>query len=123
MRPVLKIVLPILVLALGGGGLAAFIHFQPDSERQPIEPTYPVVTIVTAAPATLQVDAFSQGHARPEAVTTVSSEVMGVVISVDPGLQDGARVTEGQELLRIDDADYRAALASAEAQLAQLQSQ
>jgi RND family efflux transporter MFP subunit len=45
--------------------------------------------------------------------------VSGRIISVSPDWDDGGTFREGDELLRIDDADYRAALANAESAVAE----
>ena len=120
MRTVWKIVLPILVLAAGAAGAAFLVAMRPEAQRSPVAITPPVATTIRVDPAPRRIDAASQGEVRPVAVSPISAEVAGVVVSRSPQLEAGLLVEAGDELLRIDDADYRSAVAAAEAELADL---
>lgn len=120
MRSWWKIVLPLLVLAVGVGGLVLLRALKPEASRSPVELVPPVATTVTVDPGPRRIDAASQGMLRPRAVIPLAAEVGGVVTWTSPRLVAGAAVETGAELLRIDQADYRAALATAEAELAEL---
>jgi RND family efflux transporter MFP subunit len=59
------------------------------------------------------------GAVRPKAEIDLSAQVAGRVAWVSPSLVSGGRVSAGQLLVRIEDADYRNAVQQARAQVAQ----
>lgn len=63
----------------------------------------------------------SQGTVRPRTETVLVSEVSGKIDFVSPDFVAGGFFRKGEELLRIDDSDYRTALKRAEAALASMQ--
>jgi membrane fusion protein (multidrug efflux system) len=74
---------------------------------------------VTIAPATLaEVGASARFNGRAVAVQRVDLRARVSGFLVEKGFKEGARVEEGQMLFRIDDAEYRAALAQADAAVA-----
>lgn len=119
----MKIVLPILALLIGAGIAVALVKLRPEAEQAPVELVPPVATTVAADPQRRRIDAPSQGMVRARAVSPLSVQVTGVVTWVAPQLVDGALVAADAPLLRIEDADYRAAVATAEAELAGLRRQ
>ena len=64
---------------------------------------------VTTAPATGRdgaIPVYSAGTVRPRAEIDVAAQVNGKVASVAPAFLSGGRVSAGEVLFRIDDADY-----------------
>jgi RND family efflux transporter MFP subunit len=61
---------------------------------------------------------YGSGTVRPRVQVDVAAGVSGRVVWVDPAFESGGRVTEGQVLFRIDDADYRHRVAQTRASVA-----
>ncbi len=81
----------------------------------------PDVAVVTATPGNYTAQVQGYGTAQPHYQLTLTAQVAGQVTTVAAALASGRQVASGATLLQIDDGDYRAAVASAEAALAQAQ--
>ena len=66
----------------------------------------PFVTTAEANEVSGAIPVNSAGTVRPRAEIDVIAQVSGQVASVAPTFQSGGKVSEGQTLFRIDDADY-----------------
>lgn len=74
---------------------------------------------VVVAPATLaEVGASARFNGRAVATQKVDLRARVSGFLVEQGFKEGAKVTQGQMLFRIDDAEYKAALAQADAAVA-----
>jgi HlyD family secretion protein len=104
------IVWVLLVLLLVGGGSAAGWWFMRD---RPIEVQVASVTERAAGGQAAVLNASGYVTARREA--TVSSKITGKVVEVN--VEEGMAVTEGQVLARLDDAQTRAQMGLAQAQV------
>ena len=100
----------ILMLALAG---AAFGAWRWATRERPLEVETVAVTERAAGTQASVLNASGYVTARRRA--TVSSKITGKVIEVN--VEEGMAVKEGQVLARLDDAQFRAALALAEAQV------
>jgi len=104
-------------------GFFAFISLMgamrktPERKEAEIIPPTVFFQIATAQPVTL--DVFAQGEVRPRTDITLTTQVAGRVISTSDKFLDGAAFEKGDLLLKIEDADFRAAVASAKARVAQ----
>ena len=76
------------------------------------------VSVIEASPGTYRSRVASQGNVTPRWITTLTSEVSGQVKAVDNKLLTGASFKQGDTLARIDDLAYIAAVAQAEAAVA-----
>jgi RND family efflux transporter MFP subunit len=108
------------VIALGilGAAVFGFILLVTNARKAKQEETpraLPTVEVFTARKGTHEVRIRSQGVVESRRETRLSSEVAGRVTGISPNLKQGGTVAEGEVLLQIDAADYRAALARAEA--------
>ena len=114
----LRVLLPLLVLALGIAALALLVALrrQP-APRPPVIPV-PVVETVPVRYGPERVIVRAEGTVEAETRTTLVAEVGGKVLEVSPHFEDGEFVRQGELLLRIDPVDWRAALESARATLA-----
>ncbi|MEQ1932066.1 MAG: efflux RND transporter periplasmic adaptor subunit, partial [Parvularculaceae bacterium] len=92
--------------------------------RPRIKPQAPVLTppsvfFVTAEPEAVTLDVYAQGEVRPRTDITLTAQVSGRIVSTSPAFADGGAFNEGDLLLKIEDADYRLAVTSARARVAQ----
>ncbi|CAN5116423.1 efflux RND transporter periplasmic adaptor subunit [soil metagenome] len=97
--------------------VAGFVHFRPVAEKETPARIVPAVEVVEAVRSTLQVVVGSQGTIVPKTSTDVASEVGGRIVWVADAFERGGQFSEGDELLKIDPANYEAALAQARADL------
>ncbi len=100
--------LPLMLAVLAGG--AGFAYLLISTKPPPARRTTPMATTrVQVYPLARQtVEEVFKGHgtARPDQLATLSAQVGGKIVEVAKGLEDGSEVTEGQLLLRIEEADY-----------------
>lgn len=118
-RSVLRVLLPLLVVALGVAGAVALALAR---EKPPIAPTpapRPFVEFATAAKTSWVPTIEVQGSVRPAIESELVAEVAGRVNELGPGLRAGARFGKGDLLVRIEARDYELALVEAEAAITQ----
>lgn len=108
------------VLLLAGGGVYfAATKFAKKANEVSVKRPVPDVELTTAAVADVPLTLESQGVIQALTETRAAAEIAGRVISVSPQWDTGGTFNAGDELLRIDDADYKAVLATAEASAAE----
>ena len=93
---------------LGGAVVlaAVMIALRPDPPlREPGSQT-PFVTTASATGRDGAIPVYSAGTVRPRAEIDVAAQINGKVASVAPAFLSGGRVSAGEVLFRIDDADY-----------------
>ncbi len=114
-----RVLLPILVVLAGIAVAAAIIKSKPEVDRQPAAMPAPLVRVVEVrlGPAPLNVRA--QGSVEPRTEATLVAQVAGRIERVAREFAEGAFFGRGQTLVWIEDADYRLAVAQAEAAVAQ----
>ena len=106
-RPWVKWVVVLAVLGVGGA-----FAWQSASRPRPVEVETAAVVLRAAGVQASVLNATGYVTARRRA--TVSSKITGKVLQVS--VEEGMRVSAGQVLARLDDAQFRASLALAEAQ-------
>jgi RND family efflux transporter MFP subunit len=114
-----KLLLPILVLVAGVAVAAVIINSKPEVERQPAEAPAPLVRVVEVRLGDLPLNVLAQGTVEPRSEATLVAQVGGRIVRAAREFAEGAFFQRGQTLLWIEDADYRLALAQAEAAVAQ----
>ena len=113
----LKGILPLVILAIGFGGMSAIkASGEEDEDNEPVD-TRPTVKIETAIAEDYQVRITSHGEVRPLESTMVSAQVSGEVLTWHPNFVPGGLVLRGDILFTIERGTYEAALLQAEADL------
>ena len=108
---------PILVLLAGFAGVAALMATAEKPETASDE-TAPLAVEIAAAQAETRALAIeTQAEIRAKTHADIAARVAGQIVYVDPSLEAGAIVEEGQVLARIDPADFRLAVDRARAEL------
>lgn len=115
----LKIILPILLLLLGGTGAYGLIATKPVLEPEKPTNNIPVVTVIKAEPQTLELNVQSQGVIKPRHELDLSAEVSGKVVFVHSNFVAGGSFNKDDVLVRVDSRDYDAAIVQAQAQIAE----
>ena len=119
MRRVLQIVLPLLVLAAGGGGLWLLIELRPVATPAVRQTPVPVVRALETRMQTVQITVRTQGNVDPRTEINKVPEVSGKVIEMSPSLTNGGFFEEGEVLLAIDPRDFELAITRQQASVAQ----
>lgn len=112
-----RIVYPIVAL-LAGLGIATLLAIsKPEMVPEPYERPAAAVRATRVQAQTEHLMINSQGTVQPRSQSELIPEVSGRVMWISPALVDGGSFESGDVLLRIDDADYKTALARATAQV------
>lgn len=117
----LKVLLPIVAVALSFGGAAIMVATSSPVEGSPAARQPQPVRVVEVRLQTVQLKVLSQGTVAPRTESALIPEVSGPVVWVSPSLVSGGYFEQGDVLLRIDGRDYQAALERARANLARAQ--
>lgn len=119
MKTLLRIALPVIVLA--GAGLLTWqlIESRPVAEMRPPEIPPPLVETITAKYASETLRVETEGTVVPRSETQLVPEVAGRVIEVSPSLVAGGFFDEGEALFRLDSREYELAVTRARATVAQ----
>lgn len=112
-----KRILPIVILAIGFGGMSAIkASGEKDEDNKPVD-IRPTVKVETAIAEDYQVRITSYGEVRPLENTMVSAQVSGEVLTWHPNFVPGGLVSRGDTLFTIELDTYEAAFLQAEADL------
>lgn len=117
MRRVLRVLVPIIVLA--AGAIAASYLARTKERTEPSPATERVWTVETVAVrlADVQPDIHLFGKIFAAREIQVRTLVTGQIVELHPNLVEGGLVRRGELILAIDGFDYRAALKEAESRL------
>ncbi len=119
MTRLLAFLLPVAILVLvGGGGMFAISVLKPKPETNDTPPQALSVFGEQVERRDLNLVVEAQGEVRPRAEISLTPQVGGRIAYVSDGFLDGAEITRGQVLVRLDTADYELAVVSARAGVA-----
>lgn len=85
--------------------------------RAKVEASPPVVDVILAQPGQYRAIVSSQGTVTPKRQINLVSEVAGKVIEVSPKFEEGSFFNSSEQLLRLDDREYRQAVVVADTQV------
>lgn len=124
-RGMLKIMIPVLVVLVGGSVSWAIATYRPAPQPEPesAESEIPVVQVIEVAPQTIKLNIHSQGVVIPRTEIDLVPEVAGQIIRLHPSLVAGGFFKKGEVLLMIDPRDYDYAIAEAQARIAEAERQ
>ena len=118
MKTILKIVLPVVVLAIGIGVMVVMLETAPKAKKVERKKPVPVVEVIDIQTRDYPVTLHSFGEVEASTETTLVAEVSGRILSVVDSFKEGEFVHKGDALIRIDDRDYRHAVTIARSELA-----
>lgn len=116
---VLQIVLPVIALSIGVVGAVMIVKARPEAPRQDPPEIVPLVDVIPAVRGAHTYVVQGQGTVSPRTESALVAEVPGRVLRISENFVEGGFFEPGETLLWLDDRDARAALASAQAQVAQ----
>ncbi|WP_020585381.1 efflux RND transporter periplasmic adaptor subunit [Desulfobacter curvatus] len=117
----LKIILPVCLIALGIAGFWYYKSKAVKVQRKPAEKTAPVVDVMKVDPDRVIAQIRAMGTVQPDKEVVIKSQVAGTVIQVAPEFVQGGLIRKGRTMVRIDPADYTLAVSKAQSALAQAQ--
>lgn len=120
--PVMKVVLPLAVVALGFLVMEYLVATAPKADRQPPPRTARLVEVTEVFRVNTNAVVEAMGTVEPAREVTIHPQVDGTVLALGPDFIPGGFVEEGERLLEIDRADYEINLRWAESDLATAQS-
>ena len=115
---VLSLVVIAAIIAVTIGGSAFLEANKPVAEKKESEVIIPSVEVLVVKSKDVALTLKSEGVVSTLRETVLSTEVSGKVIFVDPRFEVGGTFDAGEIIVRIDDTNYRAAVAQAESSLA-----
>ena len=119
MMRVFKIILPVLILALGFGAYQLLASMREPPQRVARSYAGPLVEAIAAPLQQVQVVVEGQGTVRPDAQIDLVPQVSGIVVWKDADFKPGGTFAKGALLFRIDSRDYELAVQQAAVQVAQ----
>lgn len=118
MRKLLRILLPVIVLATCIAFAFFLIKTAPSPQRKPSKPVVPIVDVLEVKPSDYQVVVTSTGTIKPHIQSNLISEAAGSVIYVSPNFTNGGFIDQSELLVRLDPAEYQYLVANTKAALA-----
>jgi len=114
----LKAAAPVLVLALGFGVVQIMSAAKPAPEKKEEEQRLVSLLYTEAREQAVHLAVGTQGEVRPHTEIDLTPQVAGRIVAISEKFAEGAGFEPGETLIQLDDADYRLALARAEAGVA-----
>ena len=109
------------IFVMAAGGAIGLTKMKPPPESKEIAVATPLVEVLALENITASFAIASQGTVRPRTETVLSAEVSGSIVSISPKFIAGGIFAKGEELLRIDQTNYAAAVEQARATVIQRQ--
>lgn len=114
----LKIALPLAVLALGIAGAWAVVDSKPTPGRSRHAAPPPTVVVQKAKLSDVRLVVEAQGVVQPRTETQLAAEVAGKVVFLSPSMAAGGFFEKGEVLIKLDTTDYQVAVVQAKSALA-----
>ncbi|SHJ18644.1 RND family efflux transporter, MFP subunit [Rubritalea squalenifaciens DSM 18772] len=108
----------VVVIAVGVGIMMVMVKNPVEATKEERRELIPRVETVTVDEINYTVQIATQGQVLPVTQTQIISEVGGSVTYVSDKLKAGGAFAKGEEMVRLEQADYEATLANAKAQVA-----
>lgn len=113
-RLVIRVILPLLILAGGIAGATYIKNTAPKAPRKPPEKQAPLVRVIDVRPSREPVILPVMGTVIPAREISLEARVAGEVVFAAPNFVEGGHFREGDVILRLDAADYKLAVARKE---------
>jgi len=110
-KPFVKIVLPAAILCAGALVALSLEKSAPEAHRRPPASVTALVETMTVEHTTEQIRVPAMGTVIPAREVVVEARVTGHVVGINPAFVAGGYLKKGEEILKIDDRDYRLILA------------
>ncbi len=108
-------VFPLAVLGGAAVVVVLLLATRPEVVVESPEFLPPLVRVLEVEPQRIRLDVEAEGSAEAAVHSELVAEVWGRVLELGPALVEGGFFREGEELLRLDDREYRVAVEKARA--------
>lgn len=115
----LKAAAPVAVLAAAFGAVQLLSAAKPAPEKKEEEQRLVSLVYSEAQEQAVHLAVNTQGEVRPHTEIDLTPEVSGRIVAISDSFAEGAGFEPGETLIQLDDADYKLAVARAEAGVAQ----
>lgn len=119
MRKLLKVAMPIMVIAAGAGSVWALSLAKEAPEKTIEEPRPVSLRVDKVRSERITVTIGTQGEVRAKTDISLVPQVTGRIVKVSDSFAEGGSFGPGETLIQIDDANYLLAVISAEARVAE----
>ena len=119
MKKLLKIISPILVLAVSIGIVQALGAAKPEPEKKEDAQRLISLYVDEVKSDTVTISVQTQGEVRPKTEIDLVPQVSGRIVGISESFAEGAEFGPGEMLIKIDDSDYRLAVVRAQARVAE----
>ena len=107
-KAVMRVLLPVLVVALALGIANRFIKSRPKPRRQEVREAVALVETLVARRTNVVLQVSGMGTVAAMQEVSVQPQVSGLVVWKNPNLEAGAVLAKGEEMLHIEETDYLA---------------
>jgi len=120
-KKLLKILTPVLVLAVSIGIVQALGAAKPEPEKKEEAQRLISLYVDEVMSDTVTISVQTQGEVRPKTEIDLIPQVSGRIVGVSGSFAEGAEFGPGETLIKIDDTNYKLAVIRAEARVAEAQ--
>ena len=125
MKRILMILMPLVVIGMGGFAAITMVQNRPKPETKTVEIPPPLIRVLRVEPEDVRLSVYAEGTVEPGTAIQLMPEVSGRVLWVNPNFRVGGFFEEGELIGKIDPREYelevvrsRAAIAQAKLRLA-----
>lgn len=110
-RPIVRIVLSLVILAVGIGTASYLKNSAPPTLKRPPVKLSPTVRIQTVKPSSYPIVVTAMGTVVPDREVVLKSRVSGEIVEIHSEFTEGGFIKKGMKIIQIDPKDYELALA------------
>jgi len=114
-----KVLVPLTIAAVMGGGGWYLSTLTPPAQEMPHRPTLIPVTASVLQPQDYPVVVPTHGEVRARTESSLIPEVSGMIQAISPSFREGGFFEKDEELVKLDDRDHQAAVVIARSAVAQ----
>jgi RND family efflux transporter MFP subunit len=120
-KKLLKVIAPVLVLAVSIGVVQALSAAKPAPEKKEESQRLISLYVDEVKSDMVTISVQTQGEVRAKTEIDLIPQVSGRIVSVSGSFAEGAEFSPGETLIKIDDTNYKLAVIRAQAQVAEAQ--
>ena len=121
MKKLLKVITPVLVLAVSIGVVQALSAAKPAPEKKDESQRMISLYVDEVKSDVVTISVHSQGEVRPKTEIDLIPQVSGRIVGISRSFAEGAEFAPGDTLIKIDDTNYKLAVVRARARVAEAQ--
>ena len=119
MKKLLKIITPVVVLAVSIGVVGALSAAKPAPEKKEESQRLVSLYVDEVKSDQVTISVKTQGEVRPKTEIDLIPQVSGRIVGISESFAEGAEFGPGEALIKIDDTNYKLAVIRAEARVAE----